>query len=201
MNVTIIGTGYVGLTTGLSLSYLGHDVTCVDKNPEIVERLKRGEATIHEAGLTELLAETNASFRTDIPELHGRGVVIIAVGTPTKGNGDADMQYVDAAATEVAQRIQPGAELVVVNKSTVPIGSARHVESIIERELQKRGVEATAYVASNPEFLAEGMASHDTFYPARSVVGSDSTAAFNILRELYQPLIEQTFDRSEERRV
>lgn len=194
MNVTIIGTGYVGLTTGLSLSYLGHDVTCVDKNPDIVERLKRAEPTIHEAGLKELLEVTEARFQTDIPELKGRGVVIIAVGTPTKGNGDADMQYVDAAATEVAERIQPGAELVVVNKSTVPIGSARHVESIIERNLQKRGVEATVYVASNPEFLAEGMAIHDTFYPDRIVVGSDSTAAFNILRELYQPLVEQTFD-------
>lgn len=194
MNVTIIGTGYVGLTTGLSLSYLGHDVTCVDKNQDIVERLKRSEPTIHEAGLKELLEATKASFRTDIPELRGRGVVIIAVGTPTKGKGDADMRFVDEAASEVAERIQPGAELVVVNKSTVPIGSARHVELIIERELAKRGVEATVHVASNPEFLAEGMAIHDTFYPDRIVVGSDSTDAFNILRELYQPLIEQTFD-------
>src|SRR5690625_6700885 len=102
MNVTIIGTGYVGLTTRLSLSYLGHDVTCVDKKPEIVERLKLGEATINEAGLTELLAEKNASFRTDIPELRGRGVVIFSVGAPMMGIGDADMQYVDAVATEVA---------------------------------------------------------------------------------------------------
>src|SRR5690554_8136982 len=98
MNVTIIGTGYVGLTTGLSLGYLGHDITCVDKNPSIVERLKRGEATIHEDGLEELLAVTPARFQTDIPKLKGKGVVIIAVGTPTKGNGDAGLPFVDAAA-------------------------------------------------------------------------------------------------------
>ncbi len=194
MNVTIIGTGYVGLTTGLSLGYLGHDVTCVDKNPSIVERLKRGEATIHEDGLEELLAVTPARFQTDIPKLKGRGVVIIAVGTPTKGNGDADLQFVDAAANEVAEQIQAGAELVVVNKSTVPIGSARHVETIIRRVLERRRVEATVHVASNPEFLAEGKAIHDTFYPDRIVVGSDNPAAFNILRELYQPLLDQTFD-------
>src|SRR5690625_1667051 len=154
MNVTIIGTGYVGITTGLSLAYLGHDVTCIDKNPDIIARLRRGEATIHEPGLEELLAATSARFEQDIPLLEGRGVVVIAVGTPTKENGDADMRYVDAAAREVAERIQPGAELVVVNKSTVPIGSARHVEAIIERTLNERGVEADVYVASNPEFLA-----------------------------------------------
>lgn len=194
MNVTIIGTGYVGITTGLSLSYLGHNVTCVDKNPAIVERLRRGEATIHEPGLEELLAVTSARFEQDIPVLEGRGVVVIAVGTPTKENGDADMRYVDAAAREVAEQIQPGAELVVVNKSTVPIGSARHVEAIIERTLADRGVEARVYVASNPEFLAEGRAVFDTFYPDRIVVGSDSTEAMSLLHELYRPLIEQTFD-------
>jgi len=194
MQVTIIGTGYVGLTTGLSLSYLGHDVTCVDKNESIVVRLRAKEPTIHEAGLAELLNETNASFQTDIPELKGRGIVVIAVGTPTKENGGADMRYVDAAAHEVADRIQPGATLVVVNKSTVPIGSAAHVEGIIARRLAERGVEATVHVASNPEFLAEGKAIHDTFYPDRIVVGADSAEAIAMLHELYKPLIEQTFD-------
>jgi UDPglucose 6-dehydrogenase len=194
VNVTIIGTGYVGLTTGVALGYLGHAVTCVDKNPSIVERLSRGEATIHEPGLEELLRASRACFTSEIPELAGAGVVVIAVGTPTKRNGDADLQFVDAAAREVAERIEPGAELVVVNKSTVPIGSARHVDGIIRRTLQARGVQANVWVASNPEFLAEGRAVHDTLYPDRIVIGAEHPSAVGMLRELYAPLLEQTFE-------
>ncbi len=195
MNVTIIGTGYVGLTTGVALAYLGHRVTCVDKNPRIVETLCAGKATIHEPGLEELLAQakTHLRFQTDIPELKGDGVVFIAVGTPTKHNGDADLQYVDAAAKEVAERIQAGARLVVVNKSTVPIGSAKHVEGIVHRSLSAREVSAQVWVASNPEFLAEGRAMHDTLYPDRVVIGADDPVAVGLLRELYAPLLEQTF--------
>lgn len=195
MNVTIIGTGYVGLTTGVALAYVGHKVTCVDKNPRIVETLQGGRATIHEPGLEELLARAKGhlKFRTDIPELVGHGVVFIAVGTPTKANGDADLQYVDAAAKEVAERIAPGAELVVVNKSTVPIGSAKHVEGILQRALTARGVAASVWVASNPEFLAEGRAMHDTLYPDRVVIGADDPTPIGLLRELYAPFLEQTF--------
>lgn len=198
MRVTIIGTGYVGLTTGLALGHLGHRVTCVDRNPAIVEQLQAGIPTIHEAGLEELLRNGKVRFRTDLPRLDGRGIVIIAVGTPTKDNGDADLQFVDAAARDVAAMIEPGAQLVVVNKSTVPIGSARHVEGIIQRSLVARGVEADVFVASNPEFLAEGRAMHDTFYPDRIVVGSDSPEAASLLHELYRPLLEQTFEPPED---
>ncbi|HEX7038993.1 MAG TPA: UDP-glucose/GDP-mannose dehydrogenase family protein [Trueperaceae bacterium] len=196
MNVTIIGTGYVGLTTGTALAYLGHRVTCVDKQERVVEALGRGEPTIHEAGLAELLQAVSGSisFRTDIPPLAGTGVVMIAVGTPSKENGDADMRYVDAAAKDVADLIQEGARLVVVNKSTVPVGSARHVEGIIKRCLEARGVTAAVHVASNPEFLAEGKAVHDTFYPDRIVIGAEDPFAVGLLRELYQPILEQTFD-------
>lgn len=196
MNVTIIGTGYVGLTTGVALAYLGHNVTCVDKNPAIVDTLSSGRSTIHEPGLEELLhaAGNRLRFQTDIPTLKGTGVVLIAVGTPTKQNGDADLQYVDAAAREVAQCIAPGAQFVVVNKSTVPIGSARHVEGIIHRELKAREVEADIWVASNPEFLAEGKAIHDTLYPDRIVIGADHPTAVGMLRELYAPLLEGSFD-------
>ncbi len=195
LNVTIVGTGYVGLTTGVSLAYLGHHVTCVDKNASIVERLQRGEPTIHEPGLAELLtASTLARFTTEIPELHGDGVVMIAVGTPSKSNGDADLQYVDAAARELADRIVDGARLVVVNKSTVPIGSARHVDGIIRRQLQARGIDAEVHVASNPEFLAEGRAVHDTLYPDRVVIGAEEPFAVGMLRELYAPILEQVFE-------
>jgi UDPglucose 6-dehydrogenase len=200
MNVTIIGTGYVGLTTGVALAYMGHSVTCVDKNPTIVNTLSQGKPTIHEPGLKELLerAMHNLTFSTDIPEIKGRGVVLIAVGTPTKANGDADLQYVDAAAHEVAQQIQAGARLVVVNKSTVPIGSAKHVEGIIHRNLATREISADVWVASNPEFLAEGRAMFDTLYPDRIVIGSDNPEAIGLLRELYAPLLEQTFEAPSE---
>ena len=196
MNVTIIGTGYVGLTTGTALAYIGHDVTCVDKKPEVVARLAAGEPTIHEDGLRELLlaGKSRLRFRTDIPQLSGTGVVMIAVGTPSKDNGDADLQYVDSAAREVADLIQEGARLVVVNKSTVPVGSARHVKGIIERHLLSRGVSAEVHVASNPEFLAEGRAVHDSLYPDRIVIGCDDPGAANLLRELYTPILEQTFE-------
>jgi UDPglucose 6-dehydrogenase len=195
MNVTIIGTGYVGLTTGVALAYVGHQVTCVDKNPRIVETLQAGKATIHEPGLEELLgrAKQHLRFQTDIPELRGEGVVFIAVGTPTKENGDADLQYVDAAAKEVAERIQAGARLVVVNKSTVPIGSAKHVSGIIHRSLTAGNVDAQVWVASNPEFLAEGRAMHDTLYPDRVVIGADDPTPVGMLRTLYGPFLEQTF--------
>src|SRR5690606_3477133 len=149
-----------------------------------------------EQGLTELLAEVKHRIRFDtkIPPLKGRGVVLIAVGTPTRPDGDADLQYVDQAARDVAGAIQPGAELVIVNKSTVPIGSARHVDGIVKRALEERGVDAAVAAASNPESLAEGRAMHDTFYPDRVVIGADEPGAVAMLRQLYAPLLEQTFD-------
>jgi UDPglucose 6-dehydrogenase len=196
LNVTIIGTGYVGLTTGLALSHIGHDVTCVDINERVVERLRAGEPTIYEHGLRELLAAVRERLkvRSTIPVLKGRGVVLIAVGTPTRPDGDADLQYVDQAARDVAAAISAGAELTVVNKSTVPIGSGKHVSGIIERALLERGIEATVRIASNPEFLAEGRAVHDSFYPDRIVIGADQPEAIAMLRELYAPILEQTFD-------
>ncbi len=196
MKITIIGTGYVGLTTGTALAYLGQEVTFVDKNPAIIEKLSQGVPTIHEDGLAEIMAagRGNSTFTTELPELSGTSVLMIAVGTPSKENGDADMSFVDVAATEVADKIQPGARLVVVNKSTVPVGSARHVEGIIMRRLAARGVTAEVYLASNPEFLAEGRAVQDTLYPDRIVIGSDSPFATGMLREMYAPILEQTFE-------
>lgn len=196
MKVTIIGTGYVGLTTGAALAFVGHQVTCVDKNEEIVETLRGGTSTIHEPGLEDLLdtARSRMTFSTELPRLGGEGVVVIAVGTPSKDDGDADLSFVDGAAREVAQNIEPGAQLTIVNKSTVPIGSAQHVEGIIRRSLAARGVDAEVEVASNPEFLAEGKAVHDSLYPDRIVIGASSPLAIGMLRELYAPLLEQTFE-------
>ena len=196
MNITIIGTGYVGLTTGVALAYFGHKVTCIDKNQAIVDKLSKGQATIHEQGLEELLklAMPNLSFQTNLAKLSGEGIVLIAVGTPAKESGEADLQFVDSAAAEIADLIEEGAKLVVINKSTVPIGTARHVEGIIHRNLVSRNISATVWVASNPEFLAEGRAVKDTLYPDRIVVGTDNEEAAEMLRDMYKPLLEQSFD-------
>ena len=192
MNVTVIGTGYVGLTTGVALAYVGHDVTCVDKNPSIVERLQRGESTIHEPGLDALLAASarRLTFTTELPVLQGEAVAIIAVGTPSRDDGDADMAYVDAAATELAQQIQPGARVVIANKSTVPIGSAQHVDALVRRVLRERGVEAEVDVVSNSEFLAEGRAVRDSLYPDRIVVGADRPEAIDVIRSAGIPFVD-----------
>jgi UDPglucose 6-dehydrogenase len=200
MRVVIIGTGYVGLTTGVALAYVGHDVTCVDKNPSIVEALRAGRATIHEPNLEDLMhaSRRHLSFETELPTLSDEVVVIIAVGTPSRADGDADMAYVDAAAAELAGQIQPGARVVIANKSTVPIGSAQHVDAIVRRVLRDQGVDAEVDVVSNPEFLAEGRAVRDSLYPDRIVVGADRPEAIDVMRRLYQPLLEQTFDRPSE---
>jgi len=196
LKVIIVGTGYVGLTTGVCLAYLGHQVTCVDVNEEVVSKLKSGDATIHEPGIRELMcdAKHNLHFTTSIAEaLPGADVIIIAVGTPSKLNGDADMSAVEKVAAEVGDLLDAKTCPVIVNKSTVPIGSARRVETVIGARLQQRGVDCKFYVASNPEFLREGAAISDTLYPDRIVVGSETVEAVNVLRYLYTPILEQTF--------
>ena len=197
MRVTIIGTGYVGLTTGLALAYIGHTVTGVDKDPAKLDLLCGGKSPIHENGIDELfgLARPNVKFTNDtLKAVADADVVIIAVGTPPKDNGEADTKYVEQAASEVAQGMLPGREYTVVVKSTVPIGSNRRVSMVIERTLRERGVAADVACASNPEFLREGVALHDTFYPSRILVGSNSPKAIERLHQLYRPLLEQTFD-------
>lgn len=195
MQVTVIGTGYVGLTYGLALSYLGHSVRCVDRDTHRIEILKSGKPPFYEPGLAELLAAVSGrvSFASGLAGDGHADVYIIAVGTPAKENGDADLAYVEAAAAEIGDWLSGAGNPVVVNKSTVPIGSAGRVESVIRTRLKKRGVESGFMVASNPEFLREGAALHDTFFPDRIVVGADDVRAVNVLRQLYSPILEQTF--------
>ncbi|MEW6066079.1 MAG: UDP-glucose/GDP-mannose dehydrogenase family protein [Bacillota bacterium] len=196
LNVVIVGTGYVGLTTGVCLAYLGHKVTCVDRDERIINNLKAGEATIHEPGLQEMLVDAgkNLMFTTSLTKaVPAAGVIIIAVGTPSKRNGDADLSAVEEVAREIGEVLDERNTPVIVNKSTVPIGTARRVETVIGAQLARRGVRAGFYVASNPEFLREGAAISDTLYPDRIVVGADDTCAVNMLRRLYAPILEQTF--------
>ena len=196
LNVIIVGTGYVGLTTGLALGYLGHRVTCVDKDTAIIDKLERGISTIFEPGLEDLLADSGrtvtftGNMLSYLPEAD---IVIIAVGTPSKDNGDTDLSYVEAVAREIGAAMNPERPPVIVNKSTVPIGTARRVETVVREELEKRGASCCFSVVSNPEFLREGAALHDTFYPDRIVVGTEDVGALNLLRQMYAPILEQTF--------
>lgn len=195
MKVTIIGAGYVGLTTAVVLAYLGHEVHCIDQNAEVVENLFDGRVPIHEPGVKELLATPlSLSFgQWDSFEPARAEVIFITVGTPRKENGDADLSYVEAVAVEIGRRWNERPYCIVVVKSTVPLGSARRVESIISAELRQRGTVTHVAVASNPEFLREGAALYDTFYPDRIVIGANNPLAVNTLRELYRPILEQTF--------
>lgn len=200
MNVSILGTGYVGLTTGVCLAFLGHKVTCVDPDKRKIEALERGEAPFHEPHLDEIIAQArpNLKFTTEyseaIPEAQ---VIFIAVGTPPGPGGSPDLQYLRAAAQGVGQYL--GSDFtVVVNKSTVPIGSGNWVGSLIREAVQARnGNKSDARgcfaVASNPEFLREGSALHDSLYPDRVVIGADESKTAEVLYSLYRPMLEQTF--------
>ncbi len=198
MNVAVIGTGYVGITTGVTLAYVGHTVTCVDINPQKLALLRSGKAPIYEPGLEELMhaAKDRLSFTDNYAEaIPEADVIFIAVGTPSMPDGSADLQYVRSAASGIGAHLN-GKFAVVVNKSTVPIGSGNWVESLVREAYEaKHGKKAKGNfaVASNPEFLREGTAILDSLYPDRIVVGAEDQKAIETLYNLYRPLLEQSF--------
>ncbi|HLS19887.1 MAG TPA: UDP-glucose/GDP-mannose dehydrogenase family protein [Paracoccaceae bacterium] len=188
MRITMIGTGYVGLVTGVCLSDFGHDVICVDKDEDKIARLKDGEIPIYEPGLERLLERNvkagRLGFSTDLAEgVEGAEAVFIAVGTPSRrGDGHADLSYVFGAASELAPLIDD--YMVVVAKSTVPVGTNRAIHDLIRRERP----DADFDVASNPEFLREGAAIEDFMRPDRIVIGTSNGRAQGVMREIYRPL-------------
>ncbi len=193
MNVTVIGTGYVGLVTGACFSEFGVQVTCVDKLEEKIEALRRGEIPIYEPGLDELVARNvraeRLSFTTDLDEAVANGLVLfVAVGTPATSDGSTDLSFVESAAREIGQRLD--GYKVIVTKSTVPVGTADRVRGWVQEELDARGVRIRFSVASNPEFLREGAAIGDFMRPDRVVIGTDEgdDHAKAILKDLYRPL-------------
>jgi len=192
MDVTIFGTGYVGLVTGTCLAEVGHHVDCVDVDAAKVEGLENGVVPIHEPGLEPLVRDNHAagrlSFTTDARSAIARGeVIFIAVGTPPDEDGSADLQYVLAVAETIGLHLQRPA--VIVNKSTVPVGTADRVRDTIARALAARGADIAFDVVSNPEFLKEGDAVNDCMRPDRIVIGTDNPAAIDKLRRLYAPFI------------
>jgi len=193
MKIAIIGTGYVGLVSGVCFSDFGHDVVCVDKMPQKITMLERGEVPIYEPGLDAVMARNveagRLTFTTDLAAaVDGAEAVFIAVGTPTRrGDGHADLTYVMAAAEDIARALTGYA--VVVTKSTVPVGTNRKVAEVIRRTRP----DADFDVASNPEFLRESAAIDDFMKPDRVVVGVESDRAKEVMGNIYRPLFLRDF--------
>ena len=193
MKIAMIGTGYVGLVSGVCFSDFGHDVVCVDKDAGKIDRLNAGEVPIYEPGLDQLMAKNVAagrlSFTQDLAQaLDGAQAVFIAVGTPTRrGDGHADLSYVMAAAEEIAQLAKD--YVVIVTKSTVPVGTNRQVKQVVK----KANPTLEFDVASNPEFLREGAAIDDFMKPDRVVVGVQNDRAAEVMNEIYRPLYLREF--------
>lgn len=199
MKITVIGTGYVGLVSGACLAEMGNDVLCLDVDTRKIAMLEQGEIPIWEPGLQEMVRRNVAAgrmnFTLDVKRAVGHGTIqFIAVGTPPDEDGSADLQYVLAAARNVGRHMTD--YKVVVDKSTVPVGTADKVREAIADELRLRGIEVPYAVVSNPEFLKEGAAVEDFMRPDRIVVGADDEQAIFLMRALYSP-----FQRNHERLV
>ena len=190
MNITVIGSGYVGLVSGACFAEMGNRVTCVDIDPVKIEKLNQGIIPIFESGLENIVLKNvknkNLFFTTDLTEaLQNSEIAFIAVGTPMGDDGSADLQYVLAVAKSIGESMVK--ELVVVNKSRVPVGTADQVKATIQKELDVRNSDLEFDVVSNPEFLKEVAAIDDFMKPDRVVIGADSEATFKKMREIYSP--------------
>ena len=192
MKIAVIGTGYVGLVTGACFSEVSVNVICVDIDQKKIDNLNKGIIPIYEPGLEEIVLRNSTKnklkFSTSLQEsIKDVDVVFIAVGTPPDEDGSADLKYVLSVASDIGKYIQK--QIVVVNKSTVPVGTAEKVKQAIQKELTLRGQTIEFYVASNPEFLKEGSAIDDFMKPDRIVIGTDNIDAENIMRKLYKPFL------------
>ncbi len=199
MKITVIGTGYVGLVSGTCLAEVGNDVLCLDLDAEKIRILNSGGMPIHEPGLLDMVARNRAAgrlrFTTDVAEAVAHGLLqFIAVGTPSDEDGSADLRHVVAAARAIGRHMDD--YKVIVDKSTVPVGTADKVRAAIAEELAARGLETEFSVVSNPEFLKEGAAVEDFMRPDRIIVGAEDAQAIELMRQLYAP-----FQRSHSRLI
>lgn len=196
MNIAVVGTGYVGLVSGTCFADTGVNVTCVDVDSKKIERLEQGDIPIYEPGLDELVMKNvkagRLKFTTSLADIiNEQDIVFSAVGTPPDEDGSADLRYVLQVAKTIGENLNR--YLVVVTKSTVPVGTARKVKAVIQAELDRRGVDVKFDVASNPEFLKEGNAIKDFMSPDRVVVGVESERAQKMLTRLYKPFLLNNF--------
>ena len=193
MKISVVGTGYVGLVSGVCFAQMGNSVTCVDIDEKKIQELKQGIIPIYEPGLEDMTLENyknkTLSFTIDSKEAIKNSIIsFIAVGTPMGEDGSADLKYVLAVAKTIGESMQD--YMVVVDKSTVPVGTADKVKATIQAELDKRGVNIDFDVVSNPEFLKEGAAIQDFLHPDRVVIGAENEKAMNVMRELYAPFMK-----------
>ena len=198
MNLTVIGTGYVGLVSGTCFAEMGNTVTCIDVDTQKIENLKQGIIPIYEPGLEAMVARNiknkGLRFSTDLSSnLEKCDIAFIAVGTPMGNDGSADLKYVLQVAKQIGQHMTHN--LIVVDKSTVPVGTADKVEATIREELNKRKVTIEFHVVSNPEFLKEGDAINDFMKPDRVVIGANNDEAAKKMRTLYSPFFRSSVDR------
>lgn len=198
MKLTIVGTGYVGLVTGTCFAEMGNTVTCVDIDEQKIDNLKNGIIPIYEPGLEPMVkrnvANKTLQFNTKLKDcLHNCVMAFIAVGTPMGEDGSADLKYVLQVAKEIGEHMTT--PLIVVDKSTVPVGTADKVRSVIKNELEKRGENIEFHVVSNPEFLKEGDAISDFMKPDRVVVGTEDKETAETMRQLYAPFFRSSMDR------
>ncbi len=188
MRVTVIGTGYVGLVSGVCFAEIGHDVTCVDINPQIIEMLNRGESPIYEPGLSDLITSNikrgRINFSTDYKAVSDSKVIFLAVGTPSTDEGSANLEYLNDATVSVAKYLSDNS--IVVIKSTVPIGTNSSIKKLISENTDKK-----FHLVNNPEFLKEGAAIDDFMKPDRVVIGTNSKEASSVMNDLYAPLMIQ----------
>lgn len=198
MRVCVIGTGYVGLVTGVCLAHTGHEVICVDNNQAKIAMMQSGQSPIYEPGLSELMQTAmqaqKLAFTSDLAQGVNHGeILFIAVGTPPLPTGESDTRYVEAVARGIGAHLNGGYK-VIVNKSTVPIGSGDWVRRIVmDGVAERQEIIAGFDVVSNPEFLREGSAIYDTFNPDRIVLGSHSDRAITLMQQLYEPIISRQF--------
>ena len=193
MKIAVIGTGYVGLVSGACFAKMGNSVICVDVDNKKIEALKNGIVPIYEPGLADIVSECykngSLKFSTQITKaLEHADVLFIAVGTPMGADGQADLKYVLSVAKSIGENLSK--PLIVVDKSTVPVGTGAKVYEVIEAELKRRNVEVKFEVVSNPEFLKEGAAVEDFLKPDRVVIGASSEWGFSVMRELYEPFMK-----------
>jgi UDPglucose 6-dehydrogenase len=199
MNIAVIGTGYVGLVTGTCFAETGNNVTCVDIDDQKVKKLSSGKVTIYEPGLEKIFErnekEGRLKFTTSLEEgIKDARIILLALPTPPGEDGSADLQYVLAVAKNIGKLLQKDDYKIIVNKSTVPVGTAEKVRNTILQSLEERGLDETNElfdVVSNPEFLREGVAVEDFLKPNRVVIGTSSEKAQKLLRELYAPFVRQ----------
>lgn len=198
LRIGIIGAGYVGISSAVIFCHIGHEVMVYERDPEKVRLLESGHSHIYEPGLEEILRRVRGSlkFAENVAEvLEWSDIIFVAVGTPSRQDGSADLTAIEEVINDIANLIKSEKEYVIVLKSTVPIGTTRYYDKLLKSRVVAEVGSSNVIIACNPEFLREGKALYDSLYPERIVIGSDYPEAFSLLEQVYRPILDQSFDK------